>query len=63
MIITISENSKDDLRLRLPTGLAINRAVAAMVAAKLKKHNVEISARQLNALFRAFLGQARKLEI
>lgn len=53
MRIIVKADSKKNIRLQLPTGFLLNGASAGILAAKLKKENINISAKQLRILFRA----------
>ncbi len=53
MRIIVKELSGRNIRLRLPSGLVMNRLSATILAAKLKKYNVSLSRKQLYTLLRA----------
>lgn len=53
MRIIVKENGGPNIRLRLPSGLVLNRMSARLVSAELRKRNMNISAEQLHLMFRA----------
>ena len=52
MYICVNERNERSIRLRLPSGLILNRLSATIVSTALKEEKVNISAESLNILFR-----------
>ena len=52
MRIIVKENNGETIRLRLPSGLVLNRLSAMLLSAGLKDKKLNISAKQLHTLFR-----------
>ena len=52
MKIFLEGSSEQPIRILIPTRIVLNAIVAAVVSAVLKKRDIQISAAQLNRLFR-----------
>ena len=52
MYICVNESNEKSIRLRLPSGLILNRLSAIIVSIALKEEKVDISVESLNILFR-----------
>ncbi len=53
MRITVNEGKGQNLHLRLPSGLVLNRLSAIFISAGLKEKDINMSGKQLHILFRA----------